>query len=314
MQIKWASDLEVFVGKAFENEYNNRIRKFDPIMGEVVTDSHFYQLRDGGGFGELELYDGTTLREGEMARGFNTIITPKEYEKSISVNYKDAKIDKSGSCKSVGRKLGYAASMSVYLNVLRYFGNASTVKTKGGDGKPWAAADHPVASKGGDGLVYQADPEAGTYSNKYALALNGSNIRKIRSDSNRLVTPDGVPALVNLDMLLVPPELEETAAKMFGVENKYIPKENPDDATNAANPNSDMKYLVVGGGKDGFSKNDWALCDSSLMKELFKIVYITKPKVLTAELDNPLKKRFTAYVDYGIGHGDARMIHFSYNS
>ena len=313
MTMKWQADLEVFVGKAFETEYNNRMRKFDPIVGEVVTDSHFYQLRDSGGYGELELYDGTTLNEGELARGFNTIITPQEYQKTIGVKFKDNKIDKSGTCKRVGTKLGSGASMTVYRHVLRYFGNAATAKTKGGDGKAWAADDHPIASKGGDGLVFDADTEAGTYSNKHALALNGANVRKIRAAADRLVTPDGNPALVNLNMLLVPPELEETAAKMFGVENKYIPKENPDDSTNAANPNADMTYLVIGGGNEGLGAKDWALCDSKLMKELFKIVYITKPMVLPHETDNPLIKKFTAYVDFGIGHGDARMIHFSYN-
>lgn len=313
MSMNWQADLEVFVGKSFETEYNNRMRKFDPILGEVMTDNHFYQLRDSGGYGELKLYDGTTLSNGELARGFNTIITPQEYENTIAVKYKDSKIDKSGTCKSVGSRLGLGAYMTVYRHVLRYFENAANIKTKGGDGKPWAAEDHPIASKGGDGLVFEADPEAGTYSNKHALALNGSNVRKIRAIANRTVTPDGNPALVNLNMMLVSPELEETAAKMFGVENKYIPKENPDDNTNAANPNADMTYLVVGGGAEGLGAKDWALCDSRLMKELFKLVYITKPKVLTTDTDNPLIKKFTAYMDFAIGHGDARMIHFSYN-
>lgn len=313
MTMQWKADLEVFVGKAFEIEYENRLNKFSKIMGEDTTDSYFYQLRDSGGYGELVEYDGSNLNKGNLARGFNTIIKPQEFALTIPIKYKDAKIDKSKTCSSVGKRLGQSAAMSVYLNVLRYFGNAATMKTKGGDGQPWASDVHPVASKASDGLVFEPDPDSGTYSNKYSLPLNGTNVRKVRSQADRLVTPDGLPAMINLDILLVPPELEETAAKMFGVENKYIPKLNPDDNTNAANPNSDLMYIVVGGGSVGLGPKDWALCDSRLMKELFKVVYITKPRVIPAKLDNPLIEDFTAYTDYGIGHGDSRMIHFSYN-
>ena len=47
------------------------------------------------------------------------------------------------------------------------------------------------------------------------------------------------------------------------------------------------------------------------MKELVNIIYITKPQVFNTELDNPLIDMFTAYVDFGVGWGDARQIIFS---
>ena len=68
---------------------------------------------------------------------------------------------------------------------------------------------------------------------------------------------------------------------------------------------------VVGGGEDGFTKKQWAVCDRRLMKELFMLVYITKPQVLQSQLDNPLIDMYTAYADFGIGWGDARQIIFS---
>ena len=69
--------------------------------------------------------------------------------------------------------------------------------------------------------------------------------------------------------------------------------------------------IVIGGGKDGFSKKQWAVCDRTLMKELVKIVYGTKPTVMENELDNPLIQQFTAYADFGMGWGDSRQIIFS---
>ena len=69
--------------------------------------------------------------------------------------------------------------------------------------------------------------------------------------------------------------------------------------------------MVVGGGKDGFSPKQWAVCDRNLMQNLVNIVYITKPTVMNSDLDNPLIDLYTAYVDFGVGWGDARQIIFS---
>lgn len=72
-----------------------------------------------------------------------------------------------------------------------------------------------------------------------------------------------------------------------------------------------MGYIVVGGGRDGFSAKQWAVCDRRLMKQLVNIVYLTRPTVFNTELDNPLVDLYTAYVDFACGWGDARQIIFS---
>ena len=48
-----------------------------------------------------------------------------------------------------------------------------------------------------------------------------------------------------------------------------------------------------------------------MMKEMVKLVYITKPMVEQHDLDNPYKDAYSAYVDFGCGWGDARQIIFS---
>ena len=134
-----------------------------------------------------------------------------------------------------------------------------------------------------------------------------SAITKAQSAANRFITPDGMPFLCDFDTLLVSPELEATAKKICGDDARLY----PEDDTNGANPIHGMKYIVVGGGKDGFTSKQWAVCDRRLMKDLFLLVHITKPQVIESELDNPLKQLFTAYTDFGIGWGDARQIIFS---
>ena len=308
----WKTDNYKFVGKAFDFAYADRLNKLLPIVGEVNAKSIDYELTGSGGYGEMAEYDGENLNTGSMKRGFKTVITPVEYTLSIPVGYKQAKIDKTGETKKVGSKLGDSAAMTVYLHVLRMFADAWNTdgRHNGGDGVSWANAAHPVASRGSQGRRFEADTDAGTYSNISTDAFSVSAITAAQARANRFVTPDGLPFLCDLDTVLIAPELEEKAKKMFGESAHLMPTQNPDDDTNAANPVYGMRYIVMGGGADGFTGKRWAVCDRRLMKEITNIVYNTRPMVIQSQLDNPLVDMYTAYADFGVGWGDARQIIF----
>ena len=311
MNTAWKTDNYKFVGKAFDYAYANRINKLLAIMGEVNSNSIDYEITGSGGYGEMPVYNGSDLNEATKMRGFKTIITPQEYSLTEAVAYKQAKIDKSGECRRVGEYLGDAAAMTVYVHALRTIGNAFNPDKLGGDGKSWAATDHPVASKGSSGRTFVPDEEAGTFSNLITDTLSVSAITSAQSLASRFVTPDGLPVLQDMNLLLVSPELEAEAKKICGENAKFRPLRNPEDNSNAANPVGDLQYMVIGGGKDGFAAKQWAICDPVLMKRIFKLVYITRPKVLPSDTENPLKDLYTGYVDFGIGWGDARPIIFS---
>lgn len=307
----WKGDNYKFVGKAFDYAYADRLNKLSPILGSANSKSIDYELAGAGGFGELTPYDGSNLNMGSQKRGFKTLITPVEYTKSAPVGYKQAKVDKLGETKKVGTRLGDSAALTVYLHALRMFGHAFDPRYVGGDGKPWAAEDHPVASLMDENRRRIADPDAGVFSNLIAETLSVKAITKAQSMAGRFVTPDGMPFLCQMDTVLVSPELEAEAKKLFGETQKLRPVQNPEDNSNAANPVYDLGYIVVGGGNDGFESKQWALCDRRLMKEVANIVYLTRPKVFNTELDNPLIDLYTAYVDFACGWGDARPIIFS---
>lgn len=304
---EWKTDNYAFVGKSFDFHYANRINKLSPILGTVTTKSVDYEQRPMGGYGEMKPYDGQNLNITSMKRGFNNIIVPGEFSISLPVGFKEAKIDKQGECKRVGQRLGDSAAMSVYMTVLRTLGGAFNTNQLGGDGLPWASDKHPVASKGSVGRKYIVDEEAGTFSNLMNKVLSVSAITDAQTAANRFVTPDGLPFLCDFDTLLVSPELEPEAKKLCG-ENAKL---DPESANHSANPVQGMQYIVIGGGKDGFTKKQWAVCDRRLMKEIFQLVYITRPTVMQSDLDNPLIDMYTAYADYGVGFGDARPIIFS---
>lgn len=305
----WKTDNYKFVGKAFDYAYAQRMNRIAPILGERKTRSIDYELTGGGGYGEMKEYDGNNLNFVNESRGFKTVLTPKEHSSSVAIGRKRALIDKSGECRRVGARLGDAASMTVYLHVLRCLGNAfdTTGTYLGGDGQPWASEEHPVASKGSNGRTFIPDEDAGTYSNLMHSALSVSAITDAQSKASRLVTPDGLPFLCEMDTLLVSPELEGTAKKLCGDDARL----DPESDSHGANPVHGMRYIVVGAGFDGFSAKQWAVCDRRLMKELFNIVYNVRPEVVNTDLDNPLKDLYTSYADFAVGFGDARQIFFS---
>ncbi|MBQ9646849.1 MAG: hypothetical protein IJV43_00630 [Oscillospiraceae bacterium] len=307
----WKTDNYKFVGKAFDYAYANRLNKLLAILGVASANSIDYELTSSGGYGEMPAYDGDNLNEGAKKRGFKTIITPEEFSLSESVGYKQAKIDKSGECSRVGKMLGSSAAMTVYMHALRMFAKAFDPAAVGGDGKSWAATDHPNASKGSEGRKFIVDPESGTYSNLIASTLSVKAITEAQSMAGRFTTPDGLPLLADMNLLLVSPELEAEAKKICGDNGKFRPTRNPEDNSNAANPVADLQYMVIGGGKDGFTAKQWAICDPALMREMVKLVYITRPTVMQTALDNPLKDLYTGYVDFGCGWGDGRQIIFS---
>ncbi len=308
----WKTDNYKFVGRAFDYAYADRLNKLSPVVGEVEARSVDYELTGSGGYGEAPVYDGENLNEGSLHRGFKTIITPVEYTLSIPVSFKAARIDKIGETKNVVAKLSDSMALTVYLHVLRMFANAwnSDGRHNGGDGVPWASASHPVASRGSSGRSFVPDSDAGTYSNITTDAFSVAAITAAQARAKRFLTPDGMPFLCDFDTVLIAPELEEKAKRMFGENARIMPAADPESELNAANPVYGMRYLVMGGGADGFTAKQWAVCDRRLMKEAVNIVYNTRPTVMQSPQDNPLKDLYTAYADFGVGWGDARQIIF----
>ena len=111
----------------------------------------------------------------------------------------------------------------------------------------------------------------------------------------------------NNGILLVSPELEPKAKIICGENAKLL----PESTENGANPVAGLKYVVVGGGNDGFGPTQWAIADRNLLPDIAKIVFVERPTVLETNLDNPLIARYVPYCDFSVGWGDARPIIFS---
>ncbi len=297
----WHNDLYPLVKKRFDLRYAKRLNVIGKVAEIVCQDDIDYRLEGVGGYGELPVYDGTSVASADSKRGFITTITPKEHALRVTTSYKKAKIDYSGEAAKIGTKLADSAYITVLNEFYRLFGSAFT--TIGADGTTWASTTHPISK----------DLTDGVFSNLITTELSVAAITEAQAKASRFVTPDGLPFACNMDLLLVSPELEATAKQICGPCGSLIPTGNPDPNTpeHAANPVYGMKYLVVGGGNAGFTGKQWAIADSLMLSEVLKLVYITKPTVLVSPQDNPLITDYIGYVDFAFGFGDARPIIFS---
>lgn len=150
------------------------------------------------------------------------------------------------------------------------FGRAFNSAYKFGDGQPWASTQHPVASKGDSNGVSVIDTDAGTYSNYITSKLSVSAITTAQTMANRFKTPDGLPFLCDFEnngILLVSPELAPKAKEICGENAKLL----PESSENGSNPVAGLKYLVIGGGDEGFSSTQWAIADRNLLQKLQKL-------------------------------------------
>lgn len=174
----WHNDLYPLVKKRFDMRYAKRLDVIDRVTDVVCRDDIDYRLEGVGGYGELPLYDGTTVPSADSKRTFITTITPKEHALRVTVSYKKAKLDYSGEAAKIGTRLADSAYMTVLNEFYRLFGGAFDENRKGADGVPWASTSHPVSRDG----------EGGTFSNLMKTNLSVSAITEAQSRASRFVT------------------------------------------------------------------------------------------------------------------------------
>ena len=294
----WAEDMYPLVKKAFETRYASRMSAIGKVCGTVTQEQPTYTLPGLGGYGALASYSGTLTRA-TSDNVFKKTITPTERALSVPVQYKDANLDLVTLANRTGIRLADSAFMTVLGDFYNVFGSAFSV-SQGPDNRPWASATHPISRATG----------SGTYSNLATTALSVSAITDAIAAASSFVTADGQPFVGNFDMLFVSPELEERARKICGKDAAVSPVLDPETGI-GGNPVYGMNYMVVGAGSKGFTDYMWAIADSNLLSEVFKLVYVTEPTVLISPTENPLTAEFVAYVDFAFGYSDARPIYFS---
>lgn len=124
------------------------------------------------------------------------------------------------------------------------------------------SAGYSVAGADGVGLFSTAHtvvPGGATQANEGTLALTSDNLVATKNAMRSFIDSEGELSIAHPDLLLVPPELEETALKIVSGDL------DPDSANNTINVNKGRYRVVVW---DYLTDaNAWYLIDSTLMKQ-----------------------------------------------
>lgn len=187
------------------------------------------------------------------------------------------------------RDLGRAAFRTRETRAASLFNNATS--TVGYDGKALGVTDHPLSPT-----------NTSTQSNYFVYALSSANLSTVRLAMRAWTDDRGNLANVNPDLLLVPPELEETAWKIIQTPSVY-----ESGSANLTGQFHRNRYRVVVW--DYLTDaNRWFLIDSRLMKRFLKW-YDRKPLefAMTDDFDT-LVAKYRAYMRFSYGWSNWRWV------
>lgn len=288
----WANDIYPIVLKRFQDRIEKKTSLLKSVIGhQPLKTSSQYKDDPMGGYGLIPKYNGTLITELNQKRGYATTYTPEEYAGKATIHYKYAKIDQSGEAKKAGEKVANALTLTQIRDFYNLFALGwSTNGVLCGDGLSIFNSAHKVNTVDSD-----------TFSNTGTTAFSIAGITATQTAAQRFKTFDGLDFDCDFDLCLIAPELEPKAKEFFGKEAKLI----PESAENGANPVNDMKYVVI----KGFTAKQWAVADSTLLKDYMKMVEITAPMVIPTKPDNPLIQEYVGYMDYTLGCSDPRCIY-----
>lgn len=315
----WKTDFLPFIGETFKTSLKSK-KDFAAIFRMFktkVNKSRYYDLRARGEVSVLPEKTGTGLPRLNSRRGFNTQLTSKPHVGAYEIIFESWLNDMSGEYDSAGEDIADAVYETEIEKILLAFGRITNSGYTYGDGKALAATDHPVASKGttAGSTTYEADSDAGTFSNYYYAPLTATNVSKLENRTLRIPTPGGRMWRGNYSLALVAPELETDAAEIWGKNNKLTPTKDPDSAENAANVASGYRYMVLGGGPEslglGFKQKQWAIVDPEEFRRCSMLYYNVKPEVKEALSTDPYVRVFTGYVNMGLGFAEPRAIMYA---
>lgn len=135
--------------------------------------------------------------------------------------------------------------------------------------------------------------------NNATLALTKTNLQTVRLQGEALVDDRG--ELINWDgnLLLVPPNLRDTAHELT------MSEQDPESAENASNPYQGLQYRVWRRLTDSTA---WFLIDTTLMQRYLKWYWLVRPEFAAIEDFDTLVRKYRGYMRYSYGWSDFRWV------
>jgi hypothetical protein len=266
-------------------------RAFEEMTGAGVLGSDWARLDVTG----RVVYD-------EPEKGFTKRWEHQEYAKGFIVQRKMVDDNRFPEIMAQASSLGDSAFRNREKSAAMTFTNAFSAVT---DQTTLDDFGFPIGGPDNVALCSTAHPhnqvDSTTQSNEGTLALSADNIGTTRQLHMALTDDRGDILNVMPDLILIPPELEDTAIKAG------VSAQEPDTANNAVNPQQGrFRYLVWHYLTDA---NAWFMIDTFRMKQDL-IWYERIPLEYGSEGDfDTFQAKFRAYMRYSRGWRDWRWIY-----
>jgi len=296
---EWANLLEpglrsIFMSTLGDLAASSRIPLLFGISASTKAQEHDLSV---GGFGTWNEYEGA-IEYDDNEEGFKTTYTHVEYVRGFKVERKLVDDDQYNIINARPRGLAIAAVRTREQHAASVFNNAFSTSYTGGDSQPLCeSAGHP----------YSPD-NSSTQTNEGSTALSYDAVVSTREAMRAYTDDRGELVPINPTLILVPPELENTAHEICNT-MRGGNSQQPNMADYAASLVQDrgINYLVWDYLTDA---NNWFLIDVALARIYLR--WFNRAAVEFAvdpTSDFTLEARFRGYMRYSYGWSDWRWVY-----
>jgi phage major head subunit gpT-like protein len=295
---QWAYLLDPGIRQIFEAQRQAlAAQSLIPVLFNVQRSNKAVEYDLGiGGMDNFQEYEGR-IDYDNPEQLWRPSYEHKEYVKGFKVERKLVDDDMYNVINKRPMAFAMAAMRTREEHAASVFNNAFSTSYNGYDGQPLCDDDHD----------YSPQKTSSHIDNELVLALSYDNVVTARQTMRAFVDDEGKLISVNPNLLLVPPELENTANEIIKT-MRGGNSQQPDTANYTANLLQDrgMNYIVWDYLTDS---NAWFLIDTGLSK-LYLNWFDRVPLELAMDptSDFHLEARWRGYMRYSYGWSDFRFI------
>ena len=286
--------LDMRVTKVYDDEYEQLFNQDNPldILYKVEDTKRAYDIETQvGAFGDIGQFTGT-IGYDEVYQGYDTQYNVVEFAGGFKAQRLLIDTDQFNVIEDKAKALGEAAWRSIAKDAMNTFINSFTVAMPGPGGT-------------GDALSlcnnsHTSTAVTNTFDNLYTTALSATQVETIRQAFMRTRNDRNDIISIIPDLLVVPPELQQTAYEIIASSGKV------DTANN--NANFLMGKYKVYSSPWLTSSTDWFMVSTAHMKRWLKWKWLTKPEFGRDVDFDTLLRKYYVYFARAKGWSDWRFI------
>lgn len=293
---QWARFVLPIVRKEWMQQMDAVVSPVSALFGvESSTSSVEYSQGLGNG-GLVPEYNGANdpsnaqIQYDSFNPLYETTFTHKEYAKGLQIGRKLWDDNQSGLIRRKASALGIEYGQTRATHAASIFNNAFSSSYVGADAKALCATDHPTSPT-----------DSTSISNKGTTALSYAAVKTVLQAGRRMKNDRNIPMPMFYDTLIVPVELEETAAEFLQAAGKPGTADNDANAIRSLRVVSDPYLTDV---------NNWFMVDSAQARLHLLWFNRVQPELsLDPTSDFNLVARYRGYMRYSYGWDDFRFIY-----